>query len=100
MVTMSRWETQLLSHTQSPGGVDGEHEVDIQQLFATFRGFYTRKGEGEVKISAGNGEAKMSQSYSKIPYLIDPQLKLSVMLRDVQMLDSTEGWLGNPLTMT
>ncbi|CAM8926164.1 unnamed protein product [Rhodiola kirilowii] len=29
---------------QSTGGVDGEHEVDLQQLFATFRGFCTRKG--------------------------------------------------------
>ncbi|CAM8895185.1 unnamed protein product [Rhodiola kirilowii] len=29
---------------QSSGGVDGEHEVDIQQIFSTFRGFCTRKG--------------------------------------------------------
>uniref|UniRef100_A0A7N0RDP2 RING-type E3 ubiquitin transferase n=1 Tax=Kalanchoe fedtschenkoi TaxID=63787 RepID=A0A7N0RDP2_KALFE len=34
----------ITNTVEMSGGVDGEHEVDIQQLFATFRGFCTRKG--------------------------------------------------------
>uniref|UniRef100_A0A7N0V0E5 RING-type E3 ubiquitin transferase n=1 Tax=Kalanchoe fedtschenkoi TaxID=63787 RepID=A0A7N0V0E5_KALFE len=35
---------EITNTVESSGVADGEHEVDIQQLFATFRGFCTRKG--------------------------------------------------------